>query len=77
MTHRGMGIVRTCPALPLRSTIAQVAQAYAQVSDSFHAPNAGGEIGAEKAEIGRFVCQPRHGTETKVDGSGGKLPPFK
>jgi hypothetical protein len=131
ITHAGMGTVRTWPALPVRSTIAQCSyrcsrcsilsptascrlspQARSsarsarsrgpfsfsqsgachsarlcsavsrlprrtQISYSFHASNAGGEIGTQKTGVRRLIGKTPYGAETEVDRTGRKRACFE
>src|SRR5271167_4708099 len=44
-----------------------VAQSDAQFSDAFHAPNAGRQLRAQQASVGRLVGEPPHCSESSID----------
>jgi hypothetical protein len=50
-----------------------VSQAYAQVPYPFDAADAGREIGAQQATIGRLVCQTSYRAQTKIHSAGSQL----
>ena len=50
------------PARPLTSS----PRAY-PAFHSFNPPNAGRQVGGEKAAVSRFICEPTHGAKTQID----------
>jgi len=54
-----------------------IAGSESELLDSFHAADAGSQLGAHQASVGSFVSQPPNRSKLLIDGIGGQMSGFQ